>query len=324
VAVAEAGVRVTEFEQAELNRRLRREVESKFGDVLASLRNLEVTENLLDLNRRALRLTETRVEQGATAPLDANLLRVEVNRIDAMRADLEGRLDVHVLELKRLIGLSPEDRLSIRGTLEQERIAIGRDEAIRRALASRPDLESARAAEQAAAARFRQAETESRPDMTVSANYQRMDSSFNINGLTATGAVRPVQGIFHYLTAGVSITLPLRNRNEGAIAAAAAQLEAARRTREYAELVVTHEVATALLAQQKAAESLEIYRNGVRTQAQENLEVVRKISELGRTQPLDVIAEQRRFIDIETGYTEALNRLYQAVIAVRIAAALEP
>jgi cobalt-zinc-cadmium efflux system outer membrane protein len=50
--------------------------------------------------------------------------------------------------------------------------------------------------------------------------------------------------------------------------------------------------------------------------------VIRKTYELGRTQLLDVIAEQRRFIDVETGYTEVLNRSYQASVRVRTAAAL--
>jgi len=60
----------------------------------------------------------------------------------------------------------------------------------------------------------------------------------------------------------------------------------------------------------------------VRDQASQNLDVIRKTYELGRTQLLDVIAEQRRFIEIETGYTEALNRSYQASVRVRTAAVL--
>jgi outer membrane protein, heavy metal efflux system len=62
---------------------------------------------------------------------------------------------------------------------------------------------------------------------------------------------------------------------------------------------------------------LRIYRERVREQASQNLEVVRRTYELGRTQLLDVIGEQRRFIDIEMGYTEALNRYYQAVVRQR-------
>ena len=138
-----------------------------------------------------------------------------------------------------------------------------------------------------------------------------------MNGLNAAGQLRPVQGIFHFFAVGVSISLPVRNKNQGAIETAVAQLDEAKRRREYAELIVAREVAAALLARKNAQEGLRIFRDGVRGQASENLEVVRRTYELGRTQLLDVIAEQRRFIDIEMGYTEALSRNYQAAVRVR-------
>jgi outer membrane protein, heavy metal efflux system len=315
IEVAQSGVKLTEFDQAERERRLRADVESKFGEVLASARNLQVAEDLLALNRQALALTQIRADQGAVPPLDANLLRVEVNRIDALRVDLEANLGVDLLELKSMVGMKPEEDLHLNGSLEG--VVADRDVAIQRVLETRPDILSARTAEQVASARLRQAETEARPDASISAAYQRMDSSFDVNGLNAAGQARPVQGIFHFLTLGVSLSLPVRNKNQGTIETAVAQMDEAKRRREYAELIATREVAAALLAREKAREGLRIFREGVRDQARQNLDVVRRTYELGRTQLLDVIAEQRRFIDIEMGYTEALNRNYQAAVRVR-------
>lgn len=315
VEVAQSAVNMTEFDQAERERRLRAEVETKFGEVLAAARNLQVAEELLDLNRKALDLTQTRADQGAIPPLDANLLRVEVNRIDALRVDLDSKLGVGILELKSWVGMKPDENLRLKGSLEA--VFSDSDVSIQRVLESRPDILSLRAAEQVASAKLRQAETEARPDASISANYQRMDSSFNVNGLNALGQPQPIQGIFHFLAVGVSISLPVRNKNRGAIETAVAQMDEARRRREYAELVAAREVSAALLVRDKAQEGLRIFRDGVRGQASQNLEVVRKTYDLGRTQLLDVIAEQRRFIDIEMGYTEALNRYYQAAVRVR-------
>lgn len=56
----------------------------------------------------------------------------------------------------------------------------------------------------------------------------------------------------------------------------------------------------------------EIYRVGVRDQAAANLNVVRQTYELGSRTLLDHIAEQRRFIDIENGYIDALLEVYLA------------
>lgn len=315
VAVAEAAVKLSEFEQADRERQMRFDVESKFGEVLAAARNLQVANDLLRLNKSALELTQTRADQGAVPALDANLLRVEVNRIDSMRVDLESRLALASLELKALVGMKPDEELRISGSLETVPNAVA--SSLEQIVETRPDLMAARASEVVAAARLRQAGTEARPDASVSVNYQRMDSSFSVNGLNAAGQPRPIQGVFHYLVAGVSINLPTRNKNQGAIETAVAQGQEAKRRREYAELIAVREVAAAALARDKALESLRIFRDGVRGQASQNLEVVRRTYELGRTQLLDVISEQRRFIDIEMGYTEALNRYYQAQVRMR-------
>jgi len=317
IDVAQSSVKMTELDQAERERRLRSEIETKFGEVLASARSLQVTEDLLEVNRKGLDLAQIRADQGAAPPLDANLLRVEVNRIDALRVDLEGKLGVSMLELKSLVGLQPDEELRLKGSLESGLPSESSSTAIQQVLTTRPDLLALRAAEQVASAKLRQAETEARPDASLSANYQRMDSSFDVNGLNAAGQLRPVQGIFHFLSVGVSITLPVRNKNQGAIETAVAQVEETKRRREYAELIATREVAAALLAREKAQEGLRIFREGVRDQSAQNLDVVRRTYELGRTQLLDVIAEQRRFIEVEMGYTEALSRFYQATVRLR-------
>jgi cobalt-zinc-cadmium efflux system outer membrane protein len=319
IEVAQSGVKMAESEQSDRQRQLRWEVESKYGEVLAAVRNLQVAEDLLDLKSKGAGATQTRADQGAAAPLDANLLRVEVNRIDSSRVDFEAKLGMSLLELKSLVGMKPEEDLRLKGSLETTFPDVNREQAIQRALETRPDILAARAAERVASAKLRQAETEARPDASLSANYQRMDSSFDANGLNAAGQLVPIQGIFHTLTAGVSITLPVRNRNQGAIETALAQMEEAKRRREYAESIAAREIAAALLVREKAQESLRIFREDVRVQAGQNFEVVRRTYELGRTQVLDVIAEQRRLIDIEMGYTEALNRYYQASVRLRAA-----
>ena len=59
-----------------------------------------------------------------------------------------------------------------------------------------------------------------------------------------------------------------------------------------------------------------VYRKGVRDQAARNLEVVRQTYGYGRIPLLDVIAEQRRFTDIETGYTDVLLDAYVSRVAL--------
>ncbi|MEO8338817.1 MAG: TolC family protein [Nitrospirota bacterium] len=322
IDVAERGIALSEFERADVARQLRGEVASKFGYALAAEQSLQFTVELLRVNREALKLMEVRAEQGAIPTLDASLFRVEVNRIDSLRAEAESRFGVALLELKSLVGMKPEEELRIRGTLDPAPLVSSKGELIAGAL-DRPDFRAMRSAEAVANARVRQAQTEGKLDASLSASFQRMDSGYPLNGLTSLGQPTRIQGIFNLASIGVSITLPTRNRNEGMIATALAELEGAKRRREYAELVVTREVTAALLQQAKAKESLDIYAQGVRQQSRENLAVIQRVYELGRSQLLDVIAEQRRLIETEIGYIDTLNRYYQASVRVRLAAGIE-
>jgi cobalt-zinc-cadmium efflux system outer membrane protein len=54
----------------------------------------------------------------------------------------------------------------------------------------------------------------------------------------------------------------------------------------------------------------------VREVAGRNLEVVRQSYRLGRLPLLEVIGEQRRYIEVESGYTEALKQVYDAAVEI--------
>jgi cobalt-zinc-cadmium efflux system outer membrane protein len=206
--------------------------------------------------------------------------------------------------------------MRLRGDLVSASPRGDRAEAMRQARSARPDIQAARAEIAMASAVVRKEEADGRWDASVNVGYQRQDFGFALNGLTASGQTRPIQDVFHYLGAGVSVTLPIRNGNEGNIAAARAMMRAAARRVEFAELTAAQEVEAAFTQQDAARRALDVYERGVRDVARRNFEVVREAYALGRGSLLDVIAEQRRYIDIEDGYTDALKQLYEAGVGV--------
>jgi len=316
VGVAERELEIKRALVRERERRLRAEVRMKAGELLAAQRNLGVTEDLLRVNREALSLIQERARRGAVPPLEASLLEVEVNRLDASDRLLAGRLEVLTVQLKSLAGMAPDVALTLRGELAGSPLGIDRAEAIRAALAGRADLDAARAEAAMATAQVRKEQAEGRWDASVNVGYQRQDVGFPLNGLTSSGATRPIQDVFHYFGGGVSITLPVWNQNQGNIAAAIATARAAERRADGAALTVRREVDAAFAQYGAAARSLAVYERGVRDTAQRNLDVVRQTYQLGRTTLLDVIAEQRRYIDMEMGYTESLKQVYDAAVDV--------
>jgi cobalt-zinc-cadmium efflux system outer membrane protein len=319
VGVAAGELEMKRTQVADRARRLRADVRMKAGELLAAQRNLRFTEELLQVNRDALDLLQTRVSRGAAPPLDANLLRVEVNRLEASRRRLVSQVEVLGLQLKTLVGLGPEAPLSLRGDLRPAPARLDLQTGLTQALAARSDLLVARAEVAMAEAMIQKERAEGRWDASVNVGYMRQDFGYDLNGLTASGRTQPITDVFHYVGAGVSITLPVRNQNQGNIATALASTTAAQRRLAFVTLTIRQEVTAAFTQYDAAQRALDIYTQGVWEVARQNLGVVRQTYELGRANLLDVIAEQRRYIDVETGYTEALKQVYDAAVGIELA-----
>ena len=324
VAVVQREMEMKEAEVRDFERRLAAETRMKYADAIAAARNLRFTEELLDLTRNSHRLIRARVELGKSAPLDQNLAWVELNKVDALRIGFESKAEIAMLELKKVAGLPPEETLQLRDEFDLALQPPPQSEALRRALESRPDLAALRAAESLAEAQVEQARVEGKVDASIFANYQRMNFGFDIRGFNDAGTLAPVTGVFHYATFGVRLTLPVRNKNQGLIEAAVAAEEAARKRREYAELVVRNEVAIAYARLERAQAAEAIYRDRVREAAARNLDVLKQAYALGQKTALDYIAEQQRYIGVETGYTDLLKESLDALIEIERAIGLPP
>jgi len=318
IRVAERELEIRRQAAAERERQLAAEVRSKFGEALAAALKLEFTEEIIDNAKENFDLVAAKVAEGRTPPLEQNMESVELNRMRAERETAEGSVEMRMFELRNLVGMSPEESLKLRGDFAALLGSVPPQViAIARALQTRPDLSGARAVEQLAAARLEQARAEGRIDADVMLGYQRMRSGFPLLGVEeSTGALLPIDSKFHFFTFGVRLNLPVRNRNQGMIAAAQLDADAARNRREFGELTVKREIASAYARYNRALRAMEIYRVGVRDQAAANLGVVRQTYELGSKTLLDFIAEHHRYMATENGYIDAQLEAYMARVEI--------
>ena len=322
IRVAERELAVRELMVADRERTLAAEVRAKFGEGLAQALKLIFTNELIEANQQSFNLIAARVTEGATPPLEQNMALVELNRLRSTRESVAGKLEVTMFELRNLIGMRPEDPLRLRGdfrNLIDQLPTVA--EATARALQERPDLQAFRAAENLAGARIEQARAEGRTDASLNAGYQRMETGFPLRGLDDLGALSPIMKKMNIATFGVTISLAVRNKNQGAIEAALAESEAAQKRREFAELTVRREVASAYAQYERAARAMEIFRVGVREPARANLDVVRQTYELGSKTLIDYIGEQRRFIELENDFIDTELAVYHARVEIARASA---
>jgi cobalt-zinc-cadmium efflux system outer membrane protein len=313
VAVAASEVTAAELSVADRERLLASAVRARFGDVLAAVRDLTVLEELVAASRRQLDLLRARVEEGASPPLDRDLVAVEARRIDADRLLQLGRTERAIFELKRMLGVAPTESLRLKETLED---VVTRESAalpqINNAAEQRPDVREAQSRIAVFDAKIDRAGRDGRMDVSLFGGYMRMDAGFPQLGLSTTGTPEPIRGVFHYVTGGATVTLPIFNRNQGEVSAARAERAGAVAAHDAARLSADSEIAAARVSDQRAQEAVRVYGVEVRTLARQNLNVVRQSYELGRTTIFEVLAEQKRYLDQERAYSETLRLAYEA------------
>lgn len=313
IDLAERELELMRYEVAERERQLAAEVRAKYGEALEAARNLELNERLYELNQRSYTLVRARVDAGASAPLEQRLLGVEVAQRKTQCTALNGRVLVLLAELKNLLGWDDTAPLKLQDEFIVLPLTLTRAQALAQALQTRPDLQAARALEAVAAALLAQAETEGKLDLSLFTEFSRQSWRFDQLGMShETGLPERVQMRNYVLKGGVSITLPVRNRNQGNIGAAVAARAAARLRRAFVESVVRRDVTTAFTRWEQAQQVLVTYNTELLAAAQDNLRVVRASYELGHLRLTDVLNEQRRLIEVQMGYTAALKESFTA------------
>jgi cobalt-zinc-cadmium efflux system outer membrane protein len=319
VAVADREVGVTELAVADQERLLAADVRMRYGDVVGALRDLAILDELVATTRRQHQLLRSRVEEGATPPLERDLLDVELRRLESDRLLQAGRTEAALFELKRVLGMTAEASLAVRDTLEdlvrRESPAAAPPSDTSAVLDQRADVREAGARVAVAEARIERAQAEGRFDVNLFANYMRMDAGFPQRGFTPDAGLERIRGVFHYVSAGAMITVPVLNRNQGEVAAARAEHAGAESAYQAARLAADAELAAARARDARARQAVSAY-TGAQTLARQNLTVVGQSYELGRVTVFDVLAEQRRYLDVERAYTDALRAAYEARTAL--------
>jgi cobalt-zinc-cadmium efflux system outer membrane protein len=321
IAVAESELEATRHSVADRERLLAADVRMRYGEVLAAVRDLTILDELVDATRRQHELLRARVDEGASPPLDRDLLNVELQRLESDRLLQVGRTEAAMFELKRTLGMAPDDTLRVRDTLEtvvqREPTAVGVPADVSTPLQQRPDVREADTRIAIADARIERAQREGRFDVSLFANYMRMDAGFPQLGVARDGSLERVRGLFHYVAGGAMVMVPLLNRNQGELAAARAERTGAAAAYEAAQLTAQTEIAAARARDEFAQQAVKRYSAGAQALARQNLSVVGQSYELGRVTVFDVLTEQRRYLDVERAYTDALRAAYEARTALK-------
>ncbi len=315
-AVAELELQRARFEISALERQVAVEIRNAYTRAVSAARQLDVIEKLLAADAELVRVTDARLKEGDVAPLDANLVRVESDRLRVQQIEARSELDTALLEIRTLAGLDIAEPLRLAPQADRPpRLDLGLSELTVTALRERADLQAAIIGERLGSARINLAKSVATPNVAGSVRYSRnkqiIDFPPPIGGNTVNKD--------NELTFGMSVDIPIFNRNQGEIASATSEQAQATRQREFLETTIKRDVAVAYRQYRAAAEKLVLYATQILPRSEANLQTVRAAYGLGEFSVFEVVNEQRRLNESVTGYNQTLRDYYTALAGLETA-----
>lgn len=292
-------IRRAEWELASLERSIRLRVTEAWWRALAAQRARDLLVETQKSFDQTVEYHRIRVQEGAMAESDLIRVQVEAGRFSLAANEAELAAAQARIELFREMGQSDFPQLRMEGALEAPVAAPGA-QAPGQALARRPEVLLARAQLDQANARVRLEEANARPNFDVLGGYKRSAG-------------------FDTALVGVQMDLPVRNRNEGNIEAASAEVRVARANLAAAEALVEAEIRAAQADFETRRVQVRDYLPKLLEQAAETARIARGAYRLGGAELLRLLDAERLRLEIELLYARALAEYSQSAARYRFA-----
>ncbi len=253
-----------------------------------------VAEELIARLRDVASLADRQEQAGSMTRIDARLFRVELAGREADLIATTATVKELELQLRAMLGLAPETSITLVPTVTFAARTTSADELRPLLDSSNPELAAVRAEYEVAEQSLRAEVRKQYPDLTIGPGYG-----------TDQGDNRVVLGL--------SLPIPLWNRNRQGVAQATAQREVARGRFEATYEHLASRLAIALTRFEAGKAQRELVESSVVPLADEQEADVRRVATLGRVDPLLLLES------IKTQYA-AKVRLLEAKAAESIGA----
>jgi outer membrane protein, heavy metal efflux system len=299
IAAAKDATAVTRFQVADSERALALQAATLFIQVELAESTLELAQENLKSFRTAVDIADSRFKSGGLSENDHLKIKLQLLQFetDLEQAELAKRQNLD--NLRQVLGFdSVAPDYDIAGAFDYAPVTVQPDELRKQALENRPDLRAARASVTAAGSQVGLAEVNGRPDVTLSGTYAR-DSGFN----TAT--------------VGISVPLPIFDRNQGEIARTRAAAVQAEQQRAETTAQVQTDVKGAYEGLLETDRVVRSYRSGYLDVARRSHDISAYAYQRGGTSLFDFLDAERSYRATELGYRQALAAYLLALEQLR-------
>ncbi len=301
--VAERTVSVSEARLMEVLRRQLFDLKRTYYESVLARVLLDTEQENRDNFEGLVKFNTVRFEEGYIAEGDLIKVRLERTKFDFAVANAELALRRAKIRLLELIGERDFERalrVETSNRLQVPPIDLNLAQLKETALANRPEIKVAEAQLVLAASSIKLERSEAKGEVTPYVGYKRV-------------------GVDNTVLAGVTVPLPIGNRNQSGIARAEAEQKVSETNLNLVRNRALAEVEVAYRAYETAREQVRAYEAGLLKQADESREIQLGAYQEGATELITLIEAQKTRTEVRANYYRAIFDYYTSIFQLELA-----
>jgi cobalt-zinc-cadmium efflux system outer membrane protein len=289
-------------------RQLKFAVKDNYVHVRTAQRHLEIAQENRDRFTRILDINSVRFEKGFISGVD--LVRIRLQAVDFENTVIQSEQDLEsaLSDLRVVLALPPETTFDLVTALEYQRMNPELP-ALQQLAADRPDILAKRLTLSQRTAELKLAKALRYPDPSIG-------PGFTLQG--ARGPDNPQQ-----YTLGLSIPLPVFDRNQGGIAQSEAAIGTAEADLRKTILQAKNDVNVAFKTLMQSRRLVEAYQAGVLDDARSSLSIMEAAYQRGGATILDLLDASRTAAAVQLNYVDALGSYQRTLFQLESAVGKE-
>jgi outer membrane protein, heavy metal efflux system len=301
--VAERTVSVSEARLTEVLRRQLFDLKRTYYESVLANVLLGIEQENRDNFEGLVKFNTVRFEEGYIAEGDLLKVRLERTKFDFAVANAALNLRKTKIRLLELIGDPDFERatkVDVNNTLRVPPVELNLSQLKETALVNRPEIKVAEAEFALAQSTIKLERSRAKGEVTPYIGYKRV-------------------GVDNTVLAGVTVPLPLGNRNQSGIARAEAEQKVSETNLQIVRNRTLAEVEAAYRAYETAREQVRAYEAGLLRQADESREIQLGAYQEGATELITLIEAQKTRTEVRANYYRAIFEYYTSIFQLELA-----
>ncbi len=305
--VAERTVSVSEARLTEVLRRQLFDLKRTYYESVLANVLLGIEQENRDNFEGLVKFNTVRFEEGYIAEGDLLKVRLERTKFDFAVANATLNLRKAKIRLLELIGDSDFERatkVDVSNTLRVPPVELNLSQLKETALVNRPEIKVAEAELAFAQSTIKLERSRAKGEVTPYVGYKRV-------------------GVDNTVLAGVTVPLPIGNRNQSGIARAEAEQKVSEKNLQFVRNRTLAEVEAAYRAYETAREQVRAYEAGLLRQADESREIQLGAYQEGATELITLIEAQKTRTEVRANYYRAIFDYYTSIFQLELATGID-